>query len=155
MTEKELQAYADRCSDELEDKQKELQKKYELTGRNSYELDWERMVLRIETGPEVFREFAVILIGSLAPVSKNWLWAWANESLDSAVRDRSARLKALYDETGFDLFRTGTFKADGNLAREISALAVHHLGAAGLYRVPGGKDQDKNILIHMALFPRD
>ena len=131
---------------------KTLKIQYGLSGHDPYELDLENLVLRInkEDGTEI--SFAVVLIGSLAPVSKNWLWAWANESLDEKVRDSSASFKSLYEETGFDIFRAGTFKADTGLAQDLSALAIHKLGAEGLYKVPGGEDQDGQVMIYLALF---
>jgi hypothetical protein len=152
MTEQELQQYADRCFSALGGKQKVLQKKYGLTGKDHYELDLDNRTLCFEKDGKVTSCFNCIVIGSLAPVSKNWLWGWANESLNQPMRDKGAALKALYDETGFDLFRTGTFKADSGLAGELSALAVHHLGAEGLYKVPGGKDQDQDVVVYLALF---
>ncbi|MDC7220645.1 MAG: hypothetical protein PQJ59_11985 [Spirochaetales bacterium] len=153
MTEQELQAYAERCSDKLDSKQKKLRDKYGLSGRDEYRLDLETRQLVFEKDGKEFCRFTIIIIGSLAPVSKNWLWGWGNESLSREMRDKSALLKGLYEETGFDLFRTATFKADPNLARELAALAVHHLGAEGLYRVPGGKDQTGDIMIYLALYP--
>ncbi len=152
MTEQELQLFTDRCVDELEAKQKSLKDHYGLTGRDSYELDLEERIITIRKEDGSQLRFSVILIGSLAPVSRNWLWAWSNESLNEKVRDGSAALKALYKETGFDIFRAGTFKADTGLAQELSALAVHQLGADGFYRVPGGEDQDGRVMIYMALF---
>jgi hypothetical protein len=151
MTEQELQAYTERCGAELEEKQKALKERYRLSGRDPYALDLDKMVLHIkkEDGEEL--SFSVVLIGSLAPVSRNWLWAWANESLSEKVRDRSASLKALYKETGFDIFRADTFKADTGLAQDLSALAIHHLDAEGLYRVNGGEDQDGQVMIYLAL----
>ena len=153
MTEKELQIYADRCNDELEKKQKQLKAYFGLSGQDEYVLDLGNRTLRFEKDGVLRCQFSVIVIGSLAPVSKNWLWGWANESLSEESRERAAALKVLYDETGFDIFKVGTFKADVNLARELSALSVHHLDAAGLYRVPGGKDQDGQVQIYLALFP--
>ncbi len=153
MTERELQMYADRCSIELEKKQKQLKADFGLSGQDEYVLDLDSRILRFEKDSVLRCQFSVIVIGSLAPVSKNWLWGWANESLREEFRERAAVLNALYDETGFDIFKVGTFKADANLARELSALAVHSLDAAGLYRVPGGEDQDGQVQIYLALFP--
>ena len=155
MTEIELQDYADRCAAELDRKQDLLRKTYGLGGFDEYVLDLEKGMLHFDKAGERACRFSTVLIGSLAPVSKNWLWGWANESLSGTIRERASRLKALYDKTGFDIFRAGTFKADGNLARELSALAVDFLGAAGIYRVPGGDDQGQNIQIYLALFPAE
>lgn len=153
MTEQELQAYSERCGAELEEKQRKLKERFGLSGRDPYKLDLDEMVLHIEKEDGRDTSFSVVLIGSLAPVSKNWLWSWANESLNEKVRDRSATLKALYKETGFDIFRAETFKADTGLAQDLSALAIHHLGAEGLYRVKGGEDQDGQVMIYLALLP--
>jgi hypothetical protein len=36
-------------------------------------------------------------IGSYSLKTKSWLWAWANESLAEAPREKSAELKRLFD----------------------------------------------------------
>ena len=139
MTERELQEYADRCGGELDRKQKSLRETYGLGGHGEYYLDQDKRELRFEKDGSPVSLFTVTVIGSLAPVSKNWLWGWANESLGANIREDSSRLKGLQEKTGFDIFSAGTFRADGNLAREISALAVDYLNAAGVYRVPAGR----------------
>lgn len=67
------------------------------------------------------------------------MWGWANNSLIPARRERASALKALADQTGEGLFaRPGLFPIkDEPMAWDLSAIAVRHLGALGVFRAHG------------------
>ncbi len=73
-------------------------------------------------------------IGSYSFNSKSWLWAWANDSLADAEREKAAALKGLFDTTGMRLFTDEHFECDEFVAWEMAAVSVRHLGGIGSYR---------------------
>lgn len=75
-------------------------------------------------------------IGSLSTKSNTWQWSWANVSVHEPLRQKSLKLQELSPLTGMDIFATPTIYADEELAWELSAMAVEHLGAMGCYRAP-------------------
>ena len=75
-------------------------------------------------------------IGSYSLNTKTWLWAWANESLTDAAREKAAELKKLFDVTGMRVFIDPHFDCDKYLAWELAAASVQHLGGVGCYRGP-------------------
>jgi hypothetical protein len=97
-------------------------------------------------------EADVVEVGSFSPRSNSWMWGWSNDSLPPALREASAPLKAMADETGLSLFaRPGAFRiADEDMAWHLTAMAVRRLGALGAYRVPAGEDGPRAFLAIMA-----
>ncbi|WP_205904665.1 DUF6882 domain-containing protein [Diaphorobacter sp. HDW4A] len=83
-------------------------------------------------------EADVIDIGSYARNSSTWKWAWSNESVLPALREKSAALKVLERTTGRRLFIVPeAFKLDEEcMAWELAALGVQLLSAMGVYRAP-------------------
>ena len=77
-------------------------------------------------------------IGSYSLKTKTWLWAWANESLTDAAREKAAELKKLFDVTGMRVFSDPHFDCDEYLAWELAAASVQQLGGVGCYRGPVG-----------------
>lgn len=77
-------------------------------------------------------------IGSYSLNTKTWLWAWANESLTDAARDKAAELKELFGVTGMRVFTDPHFDCDEYLAWELAAASVQHLEGVGCYRGPVG-----------------
>ena len=81
-------------------------------------------------------EFPITAIGTHSAERQTWLWAWANDSCPSAAREASAAIKSLYDLTGFKVFDDIGIDASSGDAQDLSACAIHALGAIGLYRCP-------------------
>jgi hypothetical protein len=77
-------------------------------------------------------------IGSYSLNTKTWFWAWANESLTDAAREKAAELKGLFGVTGNRVFTEAHLDCDECLAWELAAASVEHLGGAGCYRGPVG-----------------
>ncbi|MDC7231641.1 MAG: hypothetical protein PQJ58_00290 [Spirochaetales bacterium] len=137
MTGEELKSWTETCLDELEIKLKNLKDKFGLGSLDGYHLDTDKGLLIFEKDGKPACSFKALAIGTLVPDQQNWLWGWANRSLPEEMRNASGELKGLREETGFNIFEIESFKADTALAQELSALAVHVLGADGLYRVIG------------------
>ncbi len=146
VTGEEIKVWTEKCLDELETKQNDLRDRFGLGEMDSYSLDREKGVLVFEKQGEPVYSFKAVPVGTLVPDNQNWLWGWANESLPEKMREASAKLKDLHQETGFALFAIEAFKGDRTLAQEFSALAVHYLAADGLYRVSG-----ESTILYLAL----
>jgi hypothetical protein len=80
--------------------------------------------------------YAMTPIGTHNSGRQTWLWAWANDRFPPAARDASCRLQALHQATGFSVFVEAGVPASAADAEDLAALAVHQLGAIGLFRVP-------------------
>ncbi|HEV7280511.1 MAG TPA: hypothetical protein VGN57_09920 [Pirellulaceae bacterium] len=142
MTDEEFDAYVQAAADELDHKQAGLSREYGLGGYADFELDQATGSLRFKDSDARVRiEAAITPIGTFAPSGGAWKWAWANESLLPALRDRSERLKELNELTGMNVFVKPVVQSDDAMAWEIVGIAVRHLGALGCYRVPAGPVQ--------------
>lgn len=79
----------------------------------------------------------VIPIGSFSPRSKTWMWAWANNSILPALRERANRFRGLAEVTGMPLLAQEVLNVTEEMPWEITAMAVRHIDAIGAYRAPG------------------
>lgn len=138
MRDQEFDAFLSRALDELKQKQDALRTLHCLgeLPRWWFEQDKERLQFLSANG-DVLLEASTISIGSYSPVSNTWKWAWSNESVLPALRQKSLRLKELATITGFGMFKNAdAFEVDEPMAWEIAAISVMHLDALGCYRMP-------------------
>jgi hypothetical protein len=80
--------------------------------------------------------FGMTPIGTFSPEYQSWLWAWANEDFPAEARAASRRIQELHAVTGFRVFLDRGIGASPADAEDLVALAVHQLGALGLFRCP-------------------
>lgn len=87
-------------------------------------------------------EARILNIGSFAPKTDTWKWAWSNPTVEPGLREKALQLKALEGITGIALFASEEAfpVGDEGMAWELAAIAVHHLKAVGCYRAPSGND---------------
>jgi hypothetical protein len=123
---------------DLKDKQDRLAADYGIGRSAKWWFDLETETLQFLDGEGNAGTIATIVnIGSFAPTSGSWKWAWGNSSVPPTVRRKSERLRELQQITGFDLFgRSEPFRMDEAMAWEMTAFAVWHLRALGCYRAP-------------------
>jgi len=136
MSKKEYETFLDSCYEELRKKQDVLINEYDMGSFEEFWFDQETKTLQFKTGGEVKLEFYVVLIGSWSAKSNTWMWAWANESVVDEMRAESSRIKELAVVTGNEIFEMTNFAADEYNAHEFVSMAVHHLGALGMYSAP-------------------
>ena len=136
MTDSEFDDFLDNCYDELEEKQALLFRDYNLGNYEEYLYDQVSATIQFKNSGIVELEFIIVPIGSWSSNTNTWMWAWANQSISEELRKKSANLKELAIFTGFGIFSKETFEADENMAHELTSMAVHHLGAMGMYIVP-------------------
>ncbi len=138
MTEKELEIFLNECYNEFEEKQQTLLEQYGISQFEEYWYDQQTSILQFKDAGRVQLEFKIIFIGTWAPQQATWLWAWGNASMMDHVQQESAKLKELAEITGFDEFIEPLLEdTDEIMAYEAAAMAVHHLKALGMYKVPG------------------
>ena len=80
--------------------------------------------------------FPITPVGTHSPEYQSWLWAWANEDFPPLARDAARQLQALHTLTGFRVFLNPGIAASAVDAQDFAALAVHLLGAIGVFRSP-------------------
>jgi hypothetical protein len=137
MTEAGFEQLVARWLEDLRAKQETLQNVYGLGKYDRYDRERDEGVIRFSNADDDRTLVADATdIGTYSCKTRTWMWAWANDSVSSAGREKSARVKTLALLTGSPLFRDPHFAADEYLAWELAAAAVHHLGALGCYRAP-------------------
>jgi hypothetical protein len=138
LTDEEFEEFLHSAVHELQEKQDELMESEGISTYSRYWFDQGQASLdfKDDSGTTGVRAL-VVPVGSWSPKSNTWKWAWCNESILPALRERSSSLRALASVTGHAIFETETFEADEPMAWELTAIAVRHLGAKGAYRAPG------------------
>ena len=123
--------------EELEGKQDKLQKEFGLGNHADFLFDQATGALDFKDASGAVRVRAqVIPVGSFSERSETWQWAWANESLLPAMRDRSQECRRLEATTGFAVFGQPVLNAGPDMPWELAAMAVRQLDALGCYRAP-------------------
>jgi hypothetical protein len=129
MSDDEFFAFLAACRDELAQKQARFQQRIGSAARWSYELADCSLTISSE-------RFPATPVGTHSPEYQTWLWAWANEDFPPAARDAARRVQALHGLTGFRVFLDPGIGASEGDAQDFAALAVHQLGAIGVFRSP-------------------
>jgi hypothetical protein len=130
MSDEQFSAFIAVCRDELTRLQSQFQERIRGSGQWFYNLS--DCTLRIGD-----ISFPITPIGTHSPERQSWLWAWANEEFPLRAREASKSIRALQTLTGFRAFTSPSIGASDSEAQDLAALAVHCLGAIGIFRVPG------------------
>lgn len=141
MNEAQFDSFIAQCVSELAHKQTKAIEKYNIGSYDSYwfDQDTRRLQFKDKDG-KVMQDFPVIVIGSYAHNKGNWMWAWANKSINDNLKKDSEKIKSLVGLTGFNIFNEAMLEADNKVADEMVAMAVHALNALFMYRIPGEKN---------------
>ncbi|MBF5005118.1 DUF6882 domain-containing protein [Diaphorobacter caeni] len=156
MSAADFESFVDIAVDELSSKQDALISEHGFGGFARWYFDQasEKLEMFDEEDRKLF-EADVIDIGSYSSSSGTWKWAWSNESVLPALREKSAVLKALERTTGRRMFIVPeAFKLDEEcMAWELAALCVQQLRAMGVYRAPDSAGRLNNFLAIIAVRP--
>jgi hypothetical protein len=117
------------CRAELVFKQARFQER--IAGESRWHYDLSDLSLTI--GDVCFN---MTPIGSFSPPHRSWLWAWANEDFPESARAAARRVQELHAVTGFRVFLAPGIGASSADAHDLAAVAVHQLGAIGVFRCP-------------------
>jgi hypothetical protein len=123
---------------ELKEKQELLGTTYGIGHHASFWFDQPSGTLEFRDAKEQPHLTTDILpIGSYSPKSGTWMWAWANNSILPVLRERAGCFRELAKVTGVQLLAQDMINVEPDMPWEITAMAVHHIGAMGAYRAPG------------------
>jgi hypothetical protein len=137
MTNEEFDVFVPSCVAELDRKQAVLERQFGLGKHARWAYDGATGLLTFADKRNVtVVQAETTQIGTYSLNTQTWRWAWSNPSVPDAQRAKSARLKALYDLTGFDVFRNEGAVVGEHMPWEMAAMSVHQLGAMGCYRGP-------------------
>lgn len=130
MTDDEFSAFLNSCRTELAAKQTTFANSLPNDSEWYYDLEMEQL----RFGPQ---EYRITAIGTHNQDLQTWRWAWANDSFPNSTRSSSSQIKSLFQITGFKVFTDDGINATSNDSQNLSACAIHVLGADGLFRCPG------------------
>ncbi len=139
MTDEEFGEFVESSMDQLLEKQESLKSEFGLGSYDRWHFDQTTQTLSFfNAAGDVVLEADVVDIGSYASNSNTWKWAWSNESVVPALREKAEPLRRLQALTGFELFgsESAVSVEDDNMAWELVAMSVRQLGAIGAYRAP-------------------
>lgn len=147
LTDDEFHAFLRACRDELAAKQARFQQRIASAARWQCELaegtlSFDGMI------------FGITPVGTYSEAEQTWLWAWANESLPQKARETSRPIQALFDRTGFRVFVDAGLPATASDAEDLTAMALHELGATGLFRIPS-EGLTLYLAVHATVDPGD
>jgi hypothetical protein len=139
MNEAQFEEFIARCVSDAQRKNGARDAEYGIHSFARWDDDGDRELLVFSNPgePEVL-EARRTNVGSYSLQSQTWLWAWANESLTEAAREKASKLKRLAARTGMRVFSDPYVPCDEYLAWELAAAAVDELGSLGCYREPAG-----------------
>ncbi|MFG0315684.1 MAG: DUF6882 domain-containing protein, partial [Planctomycetota bacterium JB042] len=83
-------------------------------------------------------EAAAQIVGSHVPTRRNWLWAWANDSIEAPLAEHARLVRAFGEEHGIREFCRANVECSEKAAWRLTAVALRLAGAQGAYRGPAG-----------------
>lgn len=124
------------CHEALHAKQDALDAQYTLGRHKRWDYDQETasLVFSNDGVPAIVAD--VEFIGSISTQSNTWRWAWANFNNLPNVRSRIAAVRDFGEEQGYPRLTVPQWAAEEVDGWEMAGIAVHVLGARGVYRVP-------------------
>lgn len=134
MINKEFEKFLQLCHQEVLEKQKYLTDAYQINQYKTYSFSQKAKTLTLKTEDKSIA-FKVVCIGSWKNEDSSWVWAWSNENISEEMREEAKCLRELADETKFNVFMQGGFECEQAVAKDLAFMAVHHLGAKGIYRI--------------------
>ncbi len=143
----EFDAFLERALAELHAKQAVLSNSFGIGGNERFVVDFASCLPTFFVGEAPTAEASILPLGTHSLDKQRYRWSWSDEGLPIDVRDASRKTQALYDLTGFEMFKQATIQCDQTMAWEIAALSCSVLAAHGAYRIRNGSNQHY-VLIH-------
>ncbi len=141
LTDEQFFAFLQACRDELAAKQAQFNVR--IAGASRWQCELADGTLAFDG-----QLFPVTAVGTHSAEQQTWLWAWANDSFPPLAREASRRIQALFDRTGFRVFLDEGMPAKSIDAQDVTAMAIHELGAIGMYRVPSEGGPTLYLAVH-------
>lgn len=124
-----------RASQELTTKQAQVEKDFQLSKQERYEVDAASGKLVFYSGGVAAFSTPFQAIGSYEPQSGSWVWSWANEGVSST---HTARIKAVADygkAHNYVQLTEPVWNASEDDGWAMAGITTHLLKADGVYRV--------------------
>lgn len=153
MTDEQFDVFLDKCYRELEEKQERMFSEFNIGVYEEYWFDQLTRTLQFINHNKVEVEFYILCIGTWAHQKNTWMWGWANNSFTEEIRQEAERLKGLRKITDYELFEKEGFDCDETMAYELTAIALNHLNAMGMYKIPGERSHLFVSLMEKKLLP--
>lgn len=83
-------------------------------------------------------EFKYTPIGTYLPDTENWCWSWANDVVPEFARNKALKIKALAEETQYQIFASPWFDLRVDEIDEFCALALYAVNGRGVFKVKNG-----------------
>jgi len=122
------------CYEELKEKQKVLIGRYKLGHFGGYEYDFSSGRIHFLNNGRREVSAHILPLGRYNKASNLWLWAWADESLEEGLRQKSEMLQSISELAGYEHLNGETVMADEVKGWEIAAIVSNHLDSQGCYR---------------------
>ena len=97
---------------------------------------------------------SAIYIGSYDPVTKTWLWGWADDSLPAGLNTAVKQVRRHGQRHGFERLVQPSFVVEQSEVAGLVAVANHLLDGKGVYRAPGGGTWKLVVLTDVRAVPR-
>jgi hypothetical protein len=134
----DLEKFFGECVDEMLDRNAEHHQLWGLGQEQGWQLDQERALLRLKFADGRTVEVEPQVVGLLRTVTGRWLWAWADRSIDTGLRQDVNRIREWGDRWGVEPLVEPSFSGDEEDAWTLTALTFHLLAADGAYRAVTG-----------------
>lgn len=137
------------CMENMNEKQTDLLKKYQLDQLKGYTIVEEQGLLRFLLKDDSQIDFEVVPVGVWNASTEQWAWSWANSDNGAILYARSAALKGLSNIIESTDFTETVISCDAHHSQMISCIAVEYLGGIGRFVAPQG-----DFRLHFALMKK-
>ncbi|MBO0719471.1 MAG: hypothetical protein J2P41_01525 [Blastocatellia bacterium] len=117
-------------------KQQSLEEKFDISKHKRWDWSQEKAELTFSNDGIPAVRCDIVFIGSVSHISQTWLWAWANFSLEDAVRIPLDKVREFGEAHDFPRLTVPMWPAEEVDGWEMSAIATNLIGAKGVYRAP-------------------
>lgn len=132
MDEDQLMQHMEKCSTEMETKQRLFEQTYTFDTSPVKWYDAGSVVFHAKGNDGVDRDFEAVFIG-IHTVNDEFTWGWADERVAESIREKSAKIKGLSQVTGYDQFETPTIEMGAGNLEGVIPVVIAHLGAIYCY----------------------
>ena len=108
---------------ELRDKQAVLSGSFGIGSSERFVVDFASCLLTFFDGEAPIAEASILPLGTHSLDKQRFRWSWSDEGLPADVRDAARKTQALYEVTGFEIFKQATIQCDQAMAWEIATLS--------------------------------
>lgn len=115
-----------------------LRERYRLGQEAHWYVDQDTGKLRLEFADGMVATAPVQIVGSFNPRDQTFMWGWANESVDPALRRAALLAKAWGTENRMERYTTAKLDSSIEEAWEFTAVVARLDAATGAYQVDAG-----------------